>query len=68
MHVQVRVAYRSEWDEMAYLSQHPEVRTAIQENKFFDGLHHFIVEGFVQGLGGCWNDTRVLGGRAFCIK
>lgn len=62
------MSHRSEWDEAAYLAHNPNASTAISQAQYVDGLHHFLVEGFGNATASCWNDTRVPGGRPFCIN
>lgn len=66
--LQLRVEQRSEWDEAAYLQRHSEAAAAIEAQKVVDGLHHFMSAGFANNLSSCWNDTRVQGGRQYCIE
>jgi hypothetical protein len=50
----LRVAMRDEWDEEAFLEQKTDVRKAVKNGTYADGLQYFIEEGFKRGMESCW--------------
>ncbi|CAF3776020.1 unnamed protein product [Rotaria sp. Silwood1] len=53
MHLKYRCAKRQEFDHERYLNINPDVKEAIRNHTYTDGLHHFMAT-FSSGAKGCW--------------
>jgi rhamnogalacturonyl hydrolase YesR len=54
LYLKLKVAQRKDWDEEGYLNSLPEARKATGEQKYVDGLQHFINEGFAKNASSAW--------------
>ncbi len=50
----LRVALGDEWDEDAFLADRAEIREAVKNGTYADGLQYFIEEGFKRNEESCW--------------
>ena len=48
------VAQRQEWDEEGFLRKYPEVKEALDERLYVDGLQYFVEKGFAGNFTGAW--------------
>ena len=58
LYCKLKVAQRQEWDEDGYLTNTPEAKTAVQAEKYVDGLQHFFDKGFSEAGRGTWIPQR----------
>ena len=60
LYCKLKVAQRQEWDEHGYFTNIPEVKKAVQEGMYVDGLQHFFNKGFSEAGRGVWKPQRIV--------
>jgi hypothetical protein len=54
LYFKLKVIQRQDWDEERFLENLPEVRKAVEEQKYVDGLQYFVEQGFAGNATGAW--------------
>jgi len=54
LYFKLKVAQRQEWDEEGFLGKYPEVKKALDERLYVDGLQYFVEKGFAENSTGAW--------------
>jgi len=54
LYFKLKVARRQDWDEEGFLEKYREVKKAVEEQQYVDGLQYFVEKGFAEKSIGAW--------------